>query len=1075
MSEPNLPDTTNSTTEPSTSDAVADFEQDDSKDTRTGLIGYFAHNPVAANLLMIFILVVGLLSYLTIQRQMFPNFEINYIQIQATYPGASPQEIEESILVKIEEELKDVTEIKETISRANRNSGRVTLEIDPDENLAEILDKVKLRVDGIATFPAGMEPLVVYQEEFQQQIIEFALVGDAPLYELKPVAKQIVDDLRQLEDVSLVELNVPDDEIAVEVHPDVLRQYNLSISDVSSAINRYSTNLSAGQLRSQSGIISVRAENQYYRGSEFAQIPVKIGDNGAKVLLGDIATIKDNFVEGQHYYKFSDQNAVYMSIKATPDQNMVVVADAVNQWIEQRNETLPHGLELEVLVDITFYLKGRLDMMLKNLLMGAVLVAIMLTLFLRFKLAMWVMIGLPVCFLGAVMLMPVFDITINIVSLFGFIMVLGIVVDDAIVIGESVYTEVEKRGGGVDHVVRGARRVATPATFGVLTTIAVFMPFTFSSGTESTFFINISYVVMLCLMFSLIESKLILPAHLSSAKFPKESPNSWRARFNRAYMRFINEKYRSFVASCTHQRWLVLCVFVGLFIVSCSLVTSNLVRFIGFPAVPHDFPSIHIEMNENVSDQQTIDALTTLEEAVKTVDKEMIREYGQGMIEDILLFNSSRTRGGMLISLVDEEERLFTAFDLSRLWRDRLPDIPGLKSIRIIDDVNSQNTDDGDLGYLLYGDDLNTLNTAGRHFIEMLHDIPGVYDISSSINPVNKEIQLKLLPVADELGLSLSDIARQVGFSYFGGEAQRVLRDGDEVKVMVRYPEASRKSLGTLRYTLIRTPSGDEVMLGDVAELIEKPGISAIRREDGYRSVYIYAAIDQAKVEPSEVGSKVDKELLPKLLEIYPGVKTKLGGDLKEQQAQADEQLLFFVAGMIIVFILLAVPLKSYFQPFIIMSVIPFGFVGAVWGHFIMGMDMSMMSNFGLIAAAGVVINDSLVLTDFVNQMRARGVKIKAAVIEAGCARFRAITLTSITTFAGVLPILFETSLQARFVIPMAVSLGCAVLFATLVTLVLVPCLYLILEDIKNLVPTIRTTFWGAESESASLVNEARN
>ena len=468
---------------------------------QTGLIAYFANNSVAANLMMFFIIVMGLISYFTIQRQMFPNIEVNYITVNANYPGASPQEIEESILIKIEESLKDITEIKKGVYRAFRNGGSASLEINTDAELTDVLDKVKLRVDGIATFPAGMEPVTISQIEFRQDVIGMTLVADLPLNELKPIANQVEDELLQLSNVSLVVNDVPLDEIAIEIEPDTLRQYNLTLSDVANAVRRYSANFSAGQLKTDAGVISVRVENQFYSGEEFRQIPVKIGANGAKVLLQDIAIIKDQFVEGERYFKFNGENAVYLSVKATEEQNIIPVADSVKAYMDQKNKELPLGVRLEPLMDMTYYLNARLDMMKANLFQGAILVAIMLSLFLRFKLALWVMIGLPVCFLGAMMLMPLFGITINIVSLFAFIMVLGIVVDDAIVIGESAYTEIEKKGGGVVNVVNGAKRVATPATFGVLTTIAVFAPFTLSSGPESAFFYGISVVVILCLIF----------------------------------------------------------------------------------------------------------------------------------------------------------------------------------------------------------------------------------------------------------------------------------------------------------------------------------------------------------------------------------------------------------------------------------------------------------------------------------------------------------------------------------------------------------------------------------------------
>ena len=1022
---------------------------DTNTEKQSGLIAYFANNSVAANLMMVFIIIMGIISYFTIQRQMFPNIEINYIEVQANYPGASPQEIEESILIKIEESLKDVTEIKRGVYRSFRNSGTASLEINTDAELTDVLDKVKLRVDSIATFPAGMEPVTISQVEFRQDVIGMTLVGDIPLTELKPVANKIEDELLQLSNVSLVQNDVQLDEIAIEIDPDSLRQYNLTLSDVASAVRRYSANISAGQLRTDAGIISVRVENQYYSGDEFRQIPVKIGANGAKVLLNDIAVIKDQFTEGERYFKFNGENAVYLSVKATKEQNMIPVADSVKAFIEQKNKELPAGLRLVPLMDMTYYLNARLDMMKTNLFQGAILVAIMLSIFLRFKLALWVMIGLPVCFLGAMMMMPLFGISINIVSLFAFIMVLGIVVDDAIVIGESAYTEIEKKGGGVVNVVNGAKRVATPATFGVLTTIAVFAPFTLSSGPESAFFFGIAVVVILCLIFSLVESKLILPAHIAHTKFPPINPNSWRARFNKRFFEFVNGPYKRFIELCVEWRWFVLFAFIGLLILTFGLISSNQVRVVPTPKVPQDFPQIRLEMNENASDMQTINAIREIEAMVNKVDQETEREFGQKLIRDILVFNQGRTEAQLLAPLVDEELRPYNAFELSRRWREQMPSIPGVKSLQIYDDVNGGGMD-GEFGYLLYGPDIDTLNEAGRRFIQLLQQQKGLFDISSTIDPASKEVQLSLKPVAYDLGLDLANIANQVGASFYGGEAQRVIRRGEEVRVMVRYPKLTREAFASLKHAVITTPAGQEVMLGDVVELNEKPGISYIRREGGYRTVYIYGSIDEEAIEPGEVVKQVDENLLPQLKEEYPSVKTELGGSIEEQQAQANEQIMFFIGGMILVYILLAVPLKSYSQPLIVMSVIPFSLTGAIWGHFWFGLDISLMSGFGLIAAAGVVINDSLVMTDFVNQARREGISTRQAVIEAGCARFRAITLTSITTFAGVLPIMFETSLQAKFVIPMAVALGFAVMFATLITLVLVPCLYIIMSDVGN-------------------------
>jgi multidrug efflux pump subunit AcrB len=1028
----------------------------DPDSTSKGIIAFFTRNTVASNLLMVFVLISGALTYFTIQRQLFPNIEVNMVNVVATYPGASPQEIEESILIKLEESLADVTEIEDMITRASRGSGRLTLKINNEADLASVVDKIKLRVDAVATLPAAMEPLTIYQLEFRQGVVELDLVGPLPYPELKKIAIELEDELLNLDHVSLVNVYTPADEIAVEIKPDILQKYKLSISDVSAAIERHSLNLSAGQLRTDSGIISVRVENQRYSGQEFENIPVIIGKDGAKVLLGDIADIKDAFTEDEiQHSKFNGKNSIHMTVQATREQDVTEVSTEVKAWVQDVNQRLPKEIRLETLVDTTKFLSQRLSMMLSNLMLGALLVGIVLSIFLHYKLALWVMAGLPVCFLGAVMFMPSLGVSINIISLFAFIMVLGIVVDDAIVIGESVYTEIEHKGNSIDTVVRGAQRVATPATFGVLTTIAVFLPFTFSSGPEAAMFKSISYVVALCLAFSLIESKLILPSHLAHTKIEPPKNQSWRVKFNDKCQNFINQNYRQFLLRCVEWRWLSFSIFLAGFMISVSLITSEQIRFTTFPESPHDFPSIQIEMNDNIPDAQLISSLETIENMIIDVDREIESKYGNSMIENRNVWAEDRTSGVVLVSLIPEEERPMNTFELAKIWSERLPEIPALKSITIIDDPTSDSVagDFGrsDFGYLIRGDSMNDLSLAGRELIASLNKIEGVYNVSSSLDPLGKEIQLRLKPIAYDLGLNLANVGQQLGANFYGGEAQRVIRNGEELKVMVRYPEKERRALSSLEKSWIETPAGGNVMLGDVAEIIEVPGISTIRRENSSRSVFVWGFVNKDTLSTRELTTRVSDTVQPTLKQKYPELDIKLSGSIIDQNAQVDEQIRFFVIGMLVVYILLAIPLKSYGQPLIIMSVIPFSAIGSIFAHFIFGIDFSMMSTFGLIAAAGVVINDSLVMTDYINKIRLQGVPIANAVVQAGCARFRAITLTSVTTFVGVTPIMFEKSMQAQIIVPMAVSLGFAVLFATVVTLILVPSLYLIIDDVKSL------------------------
>lgn len=1027
------------------------------QETQRGIIAYFAHNPVAANLLMVVLIIMGLLTYATIQRQMFATTEINYISVQATYPGAAPQEMEESVMVKMEEAIQDVTGIEKVVTRARRGSGSLSLKVAVGEDLGEILDQVKLRIDSIATFPSGMEPPIIYKREFQQTVIELVLTGpDDPLL-LKEYGKQVEDELLQLGNVSLVNFDsMPDNEIAIEVAPETLRKYDLTLADITNVIRNYSRNQSAGTIDTQAGTIAIRSQQQAYTGAEFYHIPVLTGANGEQVLLGQIADIKDGFSERIHYMRYNGKEAAIINILATKDQSMPLVSDSVKRYIDSKRESLPRGYEMDVLVDMTFYLNGRLDMMLRNLAQGAVLVFVMLALFLRFKLALWVMVGLPVTFLGAIWLMPLLDISINITSLFAFIMVLGIVVDDAIVIGESASTEIERRGHSVANVITGAQRVAIPATFGVLTTMAVFAPFLFSAGVDSGGFVSIAGVVILCLMFSLVESKLILPSHLAASSFRPLPATSWRAKFNKSFNTAIDRKYEPLLRLGLEYRYLTFACFLALLIVTATMLSTGIVRFIPMPIIPHDYPTISLEMNESVSEQQTLSAIKQLEQMIAEVDQEIARETGSAMNRDVMAYARSNNIGKIVVPLVDEAVRPMDTFELARRWREAMPQIPALKKITIQDEVIDFG-DDGELGYRIYGKDIDDLNAAGRLLMERLGQVEGIFEIGSSIDISHKEIQIELKPVGHQLGLTPADVASQVGYSFYGSEVQRVLRNGDEIKVMVRYPRDTREQLASLKQARVTTPDGSEVMLGDVADLYEQPGLGYIRRDQGFRTVRVYASIDEKVITPGEVVKVVKADIMPAIMQTYPSVKSELGGQVQEQQEQQLEMLKFGLGGLLAVYFLLAIPLKSYTQPLIIMSVIPFGLTGAVWGHYALGYDISTMSMFGIIAAAGVVVNDSLVLTDFVNQQRARGMALVEAAVAAGKARFRAILLTSLTTFFGLVPIMFETSLQAMFVIPMAISLAFAVMFATLITLFLVPCLYLVLTDVGQLRRTIAT------------------
>ena len=1040
-------------------DTDIDTHIDTHIDTDNGLIVWFARNSVAANLLMIFIVVGGFLTINSINKQMFPQVKVNWIKYTAPYPGTAPQEVEEGITIKIEEALETVQGLKRIITYSNRNYSNGWFEVDLDYDPQVVLEEVKSAIDSIASFPEGMERIKVERIKFRQEVMYISLYGDLTNTELKELGRKVHNEIQQLPFINISELySGLGYEISVEVSKDKLREYGLSFGDVADAIRGNSRNMSAGQIRAENGYINLRVENQAYRGYEFELMPVLTLDDGSKVLLKDIATIHDGFEEGLQYSKFNGKNSITIFVGAADNQSITDVADIVNQYVEEKSATLPQGIKLETWVDMTYYLNGRLTMMMDNMKSGAVLVFLMLALFLRTRLAFWVMMGLPVCFLGTLLIMPMefVNITINITSLFAFILVLGIVVDDAIVIGESAHEEIEKYGHTTDNVIRGIKRVAMPATFGVLTTIAVFIPFLMGDGPGSAFGKSIGFVVILCLTFSLIESKLILPAHLVNMKVKvhnsKNPLDNARAWVDRKLTLFIEHIYRPSLLLFLTYRYAVFMFFISIMLISVGLFAGGLVRYVGQPKIPHDFPQITVEMNVDASENATLETVLKIQQIIQRIDQKIIKEHGVGMISDLQVDLQSRIEGQLMIKLVDPELRVMDTFELADLWRRAIPNYPGVKSLTIDDNLFGSGRDDGDIAFRLESQDDAQLIAASQALKEKLNSLKGVGDVNDSRQTSAKEVQFKLKPLALSLGLTLADIASQVSYSFYGFEAQRILRDSEEVKVMVRYPLAERNAIGLVDEVMIQAPNGAELPLSEIADIIVTDGITRIRRENGNRTISVWASVDAAQVEPFKVANDIRDNFMPTLLREFPLIKSEASGRIKEEMESASNQMRNFMISLMIIFSLLAVPLKSYSQAVMIMLVIPFGVIGAALGHIILGMDLSMFSVFGILAVAGVVVNDSLVMVDYVNNARKQGESLKDAVMHAGTKRFRAIMLTSITTFVGLIPIVFfETSMQALMVIPMAVSLSFGVLFATVVTLVLIPCLYLMIEDIKQL------------------------
>ncbi|MFW5816352.1 MAG: efflux RND transporter permease subunit, partial [Wenzhouxiangella sp.] len=745
------------------------------------------------------------------------------------------------------------------------------------------------------------------------------------------------------------------------------------------------------------------------------------------------------------------------------EQDALAVAREVRNYIDQAQADLPAGISIDHWADISYLLRGRIEMMGKNLAAGALLVFLILTLFLRLKLAFWVMVGLLVAFMGALWLLPVVGVTINMISLFGFLVVLGIVVDDAIVMGESAYTEIRAKGHSVDNVVNGVYKVAVPATFGVLTTIAAFAPILLVSGVQGQFFAAIGWVVVLCLIMSLIESKLILPAHLAHMKVRKyevDTPNRM-IRFQRGFSdglyRLVDNVYLPSLKVLLRHRYLALAGFVSILILSFGLIAGGLVRVVFFPDLAGDFMQVDLEMNEGTPAESTHANLDLLAQALATADAKIQAERGfdRPVVRTVFSWSGSDTTGGMLVELTRDEENRVSTRELERIWRDEVGEIPGVRALRI-GGAGGPGGDGPDLSFQLVGRDLAQLEAAAAQLEAQIRSYNGTFDIRNSFDGGTRELQLEIRPEAESLGLTQQDLARQVRQAFFGEEVQRIQRGQDDVRVMVRYPREQRSSEGYLESMRIRTPAGDAVPFSAVADVTVGSSPSLIRRYDRERSISVSARVDKDLAEPGRISNDLRDVHLPEILSGYPDVRYRLAGSTRSQQEVQRDLLWGTAFALFLIYALIAVPLKSYLQPLLIMSVIPFGMIGAIFGHWVLGMPISMLSVFGIIALAGVVVNDSLILVDFVNRHRRAGESRIDAAIKAARARFRAIILTSMTTFLGLAPIVFfETSFQAQIVIPMATSLAFGIVFATVITLGLIPILYLIGDDAVRLIQRV--------------------
>jgi len=1052
-----------------------------------GAVAWFVRNPVAANLLMVVILFTGGLTLSRLKQEVFPEFSLDMISVSVDYLGAAPEEVEEAVCVRVEEAIQGLDGIKRITSTANEGSGTVLIELQLGADAARVLDDVKTRVDAIDTFPEETEKPLIREITNRQQVIMVAVSGDVGERSIKEVAERVRDEIAALPGITQAEVsNARPYEISIEVSESELRRHGLTLGRVADAVRRSSLDLPGGSVRTDGGEILLRTKGQAYRGEEFEELVVMTRPDGTQLRLGEVARVVDAFAETDQRSRFDGHTALLIQVFRTGEQSAIDVADAVKAYVASAR--LPQGVKATIWNDQSQVLRDRVDLLTRNGLTGFLMVVALLALFLRLRLAFWVSLGIPISFLGAMALMPWLDVSINLMSLFAFVIVLGIVVDDAIVVGENIHTHQDRGGDSERAAVEGAREVQIPVVFAVLTTVAAFVPMLAVPGNTGKIMRVIPLIVIPCLLISLMESLLILPSHLRhlTRRAPGEG-GAWarfQSRLAQGMERFARETYGRWLDRALRHRYLTLALGAAALILCAGLVGGGLIRFVFLPAVEADYVSAALTMPQGSPVDVTSEAVARLERSAEQMRAELGAAEGADVVRHVYAaigghpFRAAQNRnsggigqvasaahlGEVILELTPAEARSVSSEQLSRRWRELTGPIPDAVELSFTASLFSAGED---VNVQLTGRDLGELRAAADALKERLSGYAGVYEITDSFREGKGEVRLDIRPEAELLGLSLSDLARQVRQAFYGEEAQRVQRGRDDVRVMVRYPEQERRSLGDLEQMRIRTPAGAEVPFSRVAEVESGRGYASIKRVDRRRAINVTADVDTGTANPGEILAALQSEVLPELIEAHPGVLYSFEGQSAEQRDTLGGLQRGFAVALLVIYALLAVPLRSYFQPLLIMTAIPFGIVGAVLGHLLMGMSLTVLSMFGIVALAGVVVNDSLIVVDFVNGYRASGHGALESARTAGIARFRPVILTSLTTFVGLTPLLVERSMQAQFLIPMAVSLGFGVLFATFISLLLVPAGYLVGEDLAALVaPRPAERRRGAEASS---------
>jgi len=1022
-------------------------EQQEGQGELRGAIAWMVRNHVTPNILMLVLLLGGLMVSFRIKKEVFPEFDLGMVTVQVAYPGSSPAEVEQGIVLVVEEAVRGLDGVKEIEAIAAEGMGRVTVELVEGADPQKVYQDIQQQIARIRTFPVDAEDPQVSLVARRREVLVIQLYGDVTEWALREVVEQVRDRLLQDSDITQVDVRgAREFVIRAEVPQASLRAYNLTLDQVARRIAASAIEIPGGSIRTEAGEILMRVDERRDWAREFEEIPIVASPDGTTLTLGDIGVVRETFEESNRLATYGDHRSIGLAVYRIGDQTPIGVSEAVHRAMAGVEADLPLGVRYAIDHDRSEVYQQRLSLLMRNGLLGLMLVLGILGLFLEFKLAFWVTMGIPISFMGAFLFIPGLDVSINMISMFAFIIALGIVVDDAIIAGENIYEYRQRGMSFMDAAMHGARDVMMPITFSILTNLVAFMPLLFVPGIMGKVFQVIPLVVSTVFLISWVESLLILPSHLAHAKTGSERGltaflHQKQQAFSQRFTAFVHNVYAPFLDACIRSRYLTTSVGVATLMLILAYALSGRMGIVLMPKVESDSSVVTAVLPYGSPLSEAEAVRSRLVAAVNAVAGE---HGGEDLVTGVFA-TVDENKVEVFAYLSDPETRPISTSTVTSLWRERVGAIPGLESLRFEADRGGPGSG-ASLTIELSHRDIEVLDRASAALAEELAQFPQTRDIDDGYTPGKRQLSFRVSPEGHGLGLAAAEIARQVRNAFYGAEALRQQRGRSEVRVFASLPKSERESEYDVEQLLIRTPSGRDVPLRQVATVAEGRAYTTITRREGRRTVSVTANVEPPS-ETSQVKATVEAEILPRLQRDYPGLSWGFEGRQAEMGESISSLLMGFVLAMLGIYVLLAIPFRSYAQPLIVMMAIPFGVFGAVIGHLIMGYSMSVISMMGIVALSGVVVNDALVMINYANVQRREGKDAFQAIHDAGVRRFRPILLTTMTTFGGLSPMIFETSRQARFMIPMALSLGYGIIFATAITLLLVPCLYMILED----------------------------